>query len=51
MQWKGQFAVEQVVGTKDYKLKVKGKLKTYQINLLKKYIERDDRINLKEKKI
>ena len=49
MQWKGPFVVEQVVGMNDYKLEVKGNLKTYHVNLLKKYIERDDKENPKEK--
>ena len=49
MQWKGPFVIEQTVGLNDYKIKVKGKLKTYHANLLKKYIDRDDSKSLIEK--
>ena len=49
MQWKGPFVIEQTVGLNNYKIKVKGKLKTYHANLLKKYIDRDDSKSLIEK--
>ena len=42
MQWKGPFEVSSVVGLNDYKVKVKGKEKVYQGNLLKKYFEREE---------
>ena len=38
MQWKGPYEVSAVVGTNDYKVKIKDKLKVYHANLLKKYI-------------
>lgn len=41
MQWKGPYEVSAVVGTNDYKVKIKDKLKVYHANLLKKYIERE----------
>ena len=42
MQWKGPYEVSAVVGTNDYKVKIKDKLKVYHANLLKKYIEREE---------
>ena len=33
MQWKGPFIIEQVLGMNDNKVKIKGKLKTYNANL------------------
>ena len=42
MQWKGPYEVSVVVGTNDYKVRVKDKLKVYHANLLKKYIEREE---------
>ena len=42
MQWKGPYEVSAVVGTNDYKVKVRDKLKVYHANLLKKYIEREE---------
>ena len=44
MQWKGPYEVSAVVGTNDYKVKVKDKLKVYDANLLKKYIEREEEL-------
>ena len=44
MQWKGPYEVSAVVGTNDYKVKVKDKLKVYHANLLKKYIEREEEL-------
>nr|XP_018672786.1 uncharacterized protein zf(cchc)-26 isoform X2 [Ciona intestinalis] len=41
MQWKGPYEVKVKVGTNDYRVDVKGKLKIYHINLLKKYIQRN----------
>ncbi|KAK3711512.1 hypothetical protein QZH41_016430, partial [Actinostola sp. cb2023] len=42
MQWKGPYTytIESVVGLYDYKVRVKGKVKTYHANLLKLYIKR-----------
>ena len=42
MQWKGPYEVSAVVGTNDYKVKIKDKLKVYHANLLKKYIEQEE---------
>ena len=42
MQWRGPFEVSAVVGLNDYKVKVKGKVRVYHANLLKKYFERED---------
>ena len=44
MQWKGPYEVSAVVGTNDYKVKIKDKLKVYHANLLKKYIEREEEL-------
>ena len=41
MQWKGPFEVSVVVGLTDYKVSVKGKVRIYHANLLKKYFERE----------
>ena len=41
MQWKGPYDISEVVGLNDYKVKVKGKTKVYNANLLKKYLEQD----------
>ena len=35
MQWKGPYVVKEKLGQNDYKIEVKGKIKTYHINLLK----------------
>ena len=40
MQWKGPYVIQEVVGPNDYK--VGGLLKTYQANLLKKYVDREE---------
>ena len=44
MQWKGPYEVNAVVGTNDYKVKVKDKLKVYHANFLKAYIQREEEI-------
>lgn len=42
LKWKGPFSVVERVNPFDYKIEVKnGKYKTYHINMLKRYIERD----------
>ena len=41
MQWKGPFDVIGVKGNNDYIVSINGKSKTYHINLLKKYFQRD----------
>ena len=40
VHWKGPYKVVEVVGACDYKVEVKGKVKVYYANLLKKYVER-----------
>ena len=37
MQWKGPYSVEERIGSNDYRINVKGKVKTYHVNLLKRY--------------
>ncbi|XP_074609412.1 uncharacterized protein LOC141863662 [Acropora palmata] len=44
MQWKGPYEVSAVVGINDYKVRVKDKLKVYNANLLKAYIEREEEL-------
>ena len=44
MQWKGPYEVSAVVGINDYKVRVKDKLKVYHANLLKAYIEREEKL-------
>ena len=39
MQWKGPLKVEEVVAVDDYRINVRGKVKTY-VNLRKKYFDR-----------
>ena len=40
LQWKGPFDIVKKVNRVDYQLKMNGKVKTFHINLLKKYVER-----------
>ena len=42
LQWKGPYTVTEIVGTCDYKVKVKGRDKIYHANLLKLYSEREN---------
>ena len=42
LQWKGLYTVTKIVGTCDYKVKVKGRDKIYHANLLKLYSEREN---------
>ena len=41
LQWKGPFPVVAKFNDCDYQLDIKGKLKSFHINLLKKYVERE----------
>ena len=41
MQWKGPFRVVEKINPFDYRVNVKGKVKTYHGNMLKKYFVRD----------
>ncbi|XP_052680025.1 uncharacterized protein LOC128160712 [Crassostrea angulata] len=40
MQWQGPYQIVKRLGKVDYQLEVKGKVKTYHANMLKKYVER-----------
>ena len=42
MQWTGPYTIVQKIGQMDYKVDVRGKVKTIHANLMKKYIERDE---------
>ncbi|XP_033727799.1 uncharacterized protein LOC117317109 [Pecten maximus] len=41
MHWKGPFEVKREVGQNNYEVEVRGKVKTYHANLLKKYLTRE----------
>jgi len=41
MQWKGPYEIVQRVNAVNYHVLIKGKVKTFHINMLKKYVERD----------
>jgi transposase InsO family protein len=48
IQWQGPFRVKQRLGDHDYRIEISpGKIKTYHINMLKKYIDREDRCEKK----
>ena len=38
MQWKGPFKVVERIGRNDYRIEVKGKIRTFHVNMLKKYV-------------
>lgn len=40
MQWKGPYNIVEKLGNVDYKIELKGKVKTFHANLLKKYVDR-----------
>ena len=40
MQWQGPFVVQEKVGEYDYRIMLNGKVKTYHVNMLKRYVER-----------
>ena len=42
MQWKGPYKVLERIGMNDYRVRVKGKVRTYHVNLLKEYVERKE---------
>ena len=50
MQWKGPYPVTKVMGVNDYQVRIKGKVRTYHINLLKECIARKEEIS-EEKKL
>ena len=49
MQWKGPYPVTEVMGVNDYQVRMKGKVRTYHINLLKEYIARKEEISEEKK--
>ena len=42
LQWRGPYEIVQKVGSLDYRICIKGKLKTFHANMLKAYYDRDD---------
>ena len=42
MAWKGPYVVQKRVGPTDYKIQVGDKVKTYHVNLLQRYLERNE---------
>ena len=42
MEWKGQYEVVEKLSPLNYRIKVGRKVKTFHINMLKQYIERED---------
>jgi hypothetical protein len=42
MQWKGPYVIDRAVGINDYKVRIGTKQKTFHVNMLKKYVERDE---------
>jgi hypothetical protein len=46
LSWKGPFEVVEKVNQFDYKIQMKGKIRTFHANMLKKYEERDDEFKL-----
>ena len=42
MQWKGPFELKGCTGGNNYQIEINRKMKTYHINLLKQYVERDN---------
>ena len=42
MQWRGPFTVLEKVNPYDYKIKIKGKIKTFHDNMLKKNYRRNN---------
>ena len=45
LQWRGPFVVEEKMGHYDFRIRVRGKIKTYHANLLKKYTEREETVS------
>ena len=46
MQWRGQYTVESRVGAKDYRIKMGSKTKTFNLNMLKKYIAGEPEVDV-----
>ena len=41
MQWKGSFRIDKIVAKNDYCVSINGKVKTFHVNMLKKYRSRE----------
>ena len=46
MQWRGPYTVESRVGAHDFRIKMGSKTKMYHVNMLKKYIAREPKVDL-----
>ena len=46
MQWRGPYTVESHVGANNYRIKMGSKTKTYHVNMLKKYIAREPKVDV-----
>ena len=46
MQWRGPNIVESRVGANDYRIKMGFKAETYHLNMLKKYIAREPKVDV-----
>ena len=46
MQWRGPYTIESRVGANDYRIKMGSKTKTYHLNMLKKYIAREPKVDI-----
>ena len=46
MQWRGPYIVWSRVGANDYRVKIGSKTKTYHLNMLKKYIVREPKVDV-----
>ena len=50
MHWKGPYKMIEKIGMNDYRVRgVKGKVRTYHVNLLKEYVERKEEESMKGK--
>ena len=43
LQWKGPYRVVEKFGTNNYKIQIGHKLKSFHANLLKQYVEREEK--------
>ena len=46
MQWRGPYTVESRVGANDHRIKMGSKTKMYHLNMLKKYIAREPKVDV-----
>ena len=44
LQWKGPYSVVKKVGNLDYQIQMDNKVKTFHINMLKRYVERTENL-------